>query len=390
MSTTFVHATAGLLELLENLIILFQVQQELALDNSDIDYSANDWLSSKAQRIENCLDKEPIDLWELRELALSKGGLLKSQYRQQVWPLLVGLAKTTEAASESEQEAEEDYNSEKDVEKESEEESEKNEEQSFGPPSPTSIMDFFFLDTEVLESFEKGPKSLQTKLIRRDANRSVIFQYNKQAASSPCPDDFASKRLASVLEEMIRQDPSLHYYQGLHDITGVLLHNMEYQRKQTSEIAKQLCKSHLRDAMRENFGDVIWLLNLFLMPLVERVDPHVHYALQELQTANFVLPWIITWFTHDIYNPVIAGRLADAFLAGHPLLPMYFAIALLTHPVLKETFLQADSDDMATLFVTLKALPKSIDSDLLTPSQRQQFQHKVPVQELLEDSLTIM
>ena len=51
MSTTFVHATAGLLELLENLIILFQVQQELALDNSDIDYSANDWLSSKAQRI---------------------------------------------------------------------------------------------------------------------------------------------------------------------------------------------------------------------------------------------------------------------------------------------------------------------------------------------------
>jgi hypothetical protein len=33
----------------------------------------------KAQRIEDCLARSPVNLWELRELALSKGGLLERE-----------------------------------------------------------------------------------------------------------------------------------------------------------------------------------------------------------------------------------------------------------------------------------------------------------------------
>lgn len=36
-------------------------------------------MEEKALQIEACLAKNPVDLWELRELALSRGGLLKGR-----------------------------------------------------------------------------------------------------------------------------------------------------------------------------------------------------------------------------------------------------------------------------------------------------------------------
>jgi len=39
-------------------------------------FHGHDDLKTKAARIEACLSRSPVDLWELRELALSKGGLL--------------------------------------------------------------------------------------------------------------------------------------------------------------------------------------------------------------------------------------------------------------------------------------------------------------------------
>ena len=35
---------------------------------------------TKTERIERCLGTNPVDLWELRELALSDGGLLRGMY----------------------------------------------------------------------------------------------------------------------------------------------------------------------------------------------------------------------------------------------------------------------------------------------------------------------
>ena len=39
-----------------------------------------DDLKTKAERIDRCLAQNPVDLWELRELALSNGGLLTREF----------------------------------------------------------------------------------------------------------------------------------------------------------------------------------------------------------------------------------------------------------------------------------------------------------------------
>jgi len=87
---------------------------------------------------------------------------------------------------------------------------------------------------------------------------------------------------------------------------------------------------------------------------------------------------------------VVAGRMLDAFVAGHPLLPFYVAVALLTHPVLKHRILNADAAN-DSIFPILKQLPFGIVSDTATPVE-DEHEHATTVvaQELIEDALSIM
>lgn len=249
----------------------------------------------------------------------------------------------------------------------------------------------------IIEEEKKSEIEANIDLIRRDAGRSVIFRYNNEIpGAAPITPPFASERLAQVLENTIRQgNASLHYYQGLHDIAGVLLHNMDYQVDATTQILKRISQSHLRDAMRENFSNINWFLSVLLPPLVEKVDPYVHYALQvaEVELSTICLPWMITWFTHDIHDPETAGRLVDAFLSGHPLLPIYFAVALITHPVLKKELIHADCEDPSMVFMAIKRMPlklKTTDKETVSFSRDQQNHQCISLQEVLEDCISIM
>jgi len=118
--------------------------------------------------------------------------------------------------------------------------------------------------------------------------------------------------------------------------------------------------------MRENFSNINWFLSVLLPPLVEKVDPYVHYTLQvaQVELATICLPWMITWFTHDIHDPETAGRLVDAFLSGHPLMPVYFAIALITHPILKKELINADCEDPSTVFMLIRNMPLKLTRQL--------------------------
>ncbi len=232
-------------------------------------------------------------------------------------------------------------------------------------------------------------------LIRRDAGRSVIFRYNTETpGAAPVTPPFASERLVQVLENTIKQgNSSLHYYQGLHDVAGVVLHNMDYQVDATTKILKRISNSHLRDAMRENFSNIVWFLRVLLPPLVEKVSPHVHYALQmaQVELATICLPWMITWYTHDIHHPETAGRLVDAFLSGHPLMPMYFAVALITHPILKKELIHADCEDPSAMFMTIKGMPQRLKStDPTSSSLKADHEQYISLQEVLEDCISTM
>lgn len=235
-------------------------------------------------------------------------------------------------------------------------------------------------------------------LIHRDAGRSVLYRYYKrESPSSPRSvttremsenEHSQQSKLAKVLETIIasplsRKQGKIHYYQGLHDVAGVMLFNIG-DIQLTSSVMRRVCQTHFRDALRQDFLQLTWLLDKVLLPLIDRVDPAVHDFLAdaEVEMSSAVLPWIITWFSHDIHKAEVASRLLDAFISSHPLFPLYFAAAILIHPYNKQELIYSDPDP-AMIYMTLRTFPSKIQSDW-------ELDSGITAQDLLDDALHIM
>jgi Rab-GTPase-TBC domain len=252
-------------------------------------------------------------------------------------------------------------------------------------------------------------QDLERDLIRRDVVRSVLFHHscpspNSVMGHTSAPDDAASVKssaeytastLASVLTATIstpldagNPKDTLHYYQGLHDIGGVLLMNLEYDEVLTTAVLRRLCQTHLRDCARESFADLQWFLDACLLTVVSMVDEPVHEALllSGVPLLSTVLPWLLTWFTHSIHDEEESSRLVDAFMASHPLLPFYMSIALLVHPKLRGDILTAELDDPSSMHFAVQNLPSRIKSDWAF----EPMGFYVSGQDLIETALSIM
>lgn len=316
--------------------------------------------TEKFNRIRECEARGSI--WELREMALSPGGLVNAELRQRIWPLLVGLSQDE--------------------------------------PWLEEAAKLFEPSTQ----FCTEPEDRERDLIRRDVSRSVLFHHSCPSpnsvmgsfdeASIESKAELSVAKLAAVLTTTIsfpltpNDDEKPHYYQGLHDLGGVLLENLEYNEVFTTAILRRLCSTHLRDNTKATFEDLKWFLSSSLMKVLSMVDPQIYQAMVE-SGLDGLLPltlvkWLFTWFTHSIHGEEEASRLVDAFIASHPLLPFYVSIAFLVHPRLRREILTAEWDDPSSVNMAIHNLPMQIRSDWRNDSCY------VTTQELIDTAVSIM
>ena len=237
-------------------------------------------------------------------------------------------------------------------------------------------------------------------LIQKDVRRSVLFHHSCPSpnsvmgsfdeASMESRAELSVATLASVLMATTSapiDGEKPHYYQGLHDLGGVLLENLHYDEVTTTAILRRLCETHLRDNTKATFEELKWFLNASLMGVLSLLDPPVYQALVE-SGLDALLPltlvkWLLTWFTHSIHGEEEASRLVDAFIASHPLLPFYVSIAFLVHPKLRRDILTAEWDDPSSVNMAIQNLPSQVKSDWKTDGE-------VTTQDLIETALSIM
>jgi Rab-GTPase-TBC domain len=124
----------------------------------------------------------------------------------------------------------------------------------------------------------------------------------------------------------------------------------------TSLVLTKLASSHLRDALRKDRIMIDTALAHAFMPLLETVDSELFMHLQRhgMTLPTFCRQWVACWFSQDVPDVDVASRLLDAFLVGHPLLPLYASVALLTS--LRTQILQCNSH-LSTLYSLLRSLP---------------------------------
>ena len=174
----------------------------------------------------------------------------------------------------------------------------------------------------------------------------------------------------------------LRYYQGYHDVACIFLHalggsgsnnegkrfhlssNRVYRHYPSGDLelpSKVLCQvsfSHFSDALRSDFLRLQTGIKLVLFPLLSKIDREVHdHLLDADMEPFFCLSWILTWFAHDVRDTGLVKRLFDAFLVGHPALPIYATLSMMTHPYNRQMIMETDCD-FAALHQCLASLPK--------------------------------
>lgn len=339
-------------------------------------------LQEKAEAINWVLLQPTVDLWKLREFALTDGGLVNDTLRKRAWPKLVGLGKYS-----------------------------KPKETQVAPPhlheEENNIINndnnpIFEFDTAILAP-RRRPTTLDLLVecmdkeqIDRDVARCTwhLLTGSQRSRRNQIKSKDKSKKIGLLLKKKQRRlanlinvtlvesyglvhndNDKLRYYQGYHDVACIFLHALggaqsslpprtpQYKDPMGFDLASRvLCQvsfSHFRDNLRSNFLSLQTALKVTLYPLLLQLDTQVHNHLLDCDMEPFFcLSWVLTWFSHDVRDTNLCKRLFDAFLVSHPLLVLYVALAMMLHPYNRQLILQTDCD-FAALHQCLVTLPRN-------------------------------
>lgn len=222
----------------------------------------------------------------------------------------------------------------------------------------------------------KPEQELSTE-ISRQIDLDVARSYgNISQGASP-----KRSRLKFALRSFFRRNPTLHYYQGFHDVFMVILEvfndSMDYL-----QVAE--CLSHMfvfKDAHAPDFSHVQTLLQM-IENLVSLADSQVALPLDH--TPFWGVSMLLTCFAHDVPNVHARLRIFDALIASQPHFPLYLVAALPLLPDIKVAVVRAEDSAHALDAVRTGAckLTTVRKADLLVRTARA-LMEKVPVSVLL-------
>ncbi|GAN08138.1 TBC1 domain family member 20-like [Mucor ambiguus] len=150
------------------------------------------------------------------------------------------------------------------------------------------------------------------------------------------------KQLKNVIVHVLRSYPSLHYYQGFHDICSVFILLFDEMYVTMEPVLKQLTI----------LDTIIRLEDLELYDFITEAGVLPYYCLS----------WVITWCSHDLEDLDRITRLFDLFLCSNPFMVVYFAAAVVLS---RRDQVLALPCETSTIHSFLTKLPKDIDVDSL-------------------------
>ncbi|KAL5113982.1 GTPase-activating protein gyp8 [Pleosporales sp. CAS-2024a] len=197
--------------------------------------------------------------------------------------------------------------------------------------------------------WEKLPPHRDEQQVGLDVNRAFVY-YPKHESEQQLQQ--RKEELSRVIIDVLRQHPSLCYFQGYHDIVQVFLLVLGIQDAPAAVARLSLLR--IRDFMLSTLDPAISQLQL-LRPIIRAADPDLYHHLAGSQ-PSFALADTITMFAHNIQDYKDITRLFDFFLAHDAVMPIYlFAAVLLSR---RDEFLEIDQEDEDILYAMLGKLPQ--------------------------------
>jgi len=173
------------------------------------------------------------------------------------------------------------------------------------------------------------------------------------------------QHLALVITELLTHYPSLHYYQGFHDIASTFL--LTLGPTLAKKCLPSLSLLFLRDYMSKSLSPCLAQLSL-LFPLISFIDPDLSHHLSKIEglEAYCCLSWILTWCSHDVDDADIAARIIDWCLGRNPLCILYLIAATIVSR--KSIIMMKGPDDFPEVHTLLSKFPSHPFIDTLISS----------------------
>uniref|UniRef100_K3WBN5 Rab-GAP TBC domain-containing protein n=1 Tax=Globisporangium ultimum (strain ATCC 200006 / CBS 805.95 / DAOM BR144) TaxID=431595 RepID=K3WBN5_GLOUD len=245
---------------------------------------------------------------KLRRLAVHNRGFVSDTFRQEIWPFLVG----------------------------------------YGGFEPLEVHDPGHFAART------GPHRDDYQ-VEKDIERS-LWHYDIVKGIRESDRRAKRRALTQIINAVLRGNDELHYYQGYHDVSSVFLLALGDQRAFCA--LERVSSSYHREAMGTGFETVMQVTRL-LFPLVDAEDSALFaYMCQSGVEPFFALPWMITWFAHQLQRFEDVTRLYDVFLVSHPLFCLYVSAALILEARVR--ILKCDCD-FGTMHSLLSKLPQTMD-----------------------------
>ncbi|PVD20727.1 hypothetical protein C0Q70_18888 [Pomacea canaliculata] len=290
----------------ENARISLQEQEYSPKVNGRLQRQHRVFYQRKAKKIEQILSKDPVDIAELRQQSISRGGLLTDDLRRRAWPILLNVNV-----------------------------------KNITPKPEAAVLqghrDYRQVVLDVERSLRRFPPGMeeQHRLSLQDS-------------------------LVDVIMRVLVKHPELYYYQGFHDICVTFL--LVVDEDMAFALVEKLSLGHLRDYMEATMERTTQVLN-YLQPLLKKANPELYDYLEGAELGNiFCLSWIITWFGHVLNDIKSILRIYDFFIACHALMPIYLTAAVVLY---REKEIFETEQEMPFLHALLSKVPDNLPFEQL-------------------------
>ncbi|GMI45865.1 hypothetical protein TrCOL_g8425 [Triparma columacea] len=119
-----------------------------------------------------------------------------------------------------------------------------------------------------------------------------------------------------------------HYYQGLHDVAGVVSLVHSGCTPSALKVLLRMGQSWMSVPSRSDFGPLISAVKHTIYPLLLKFDKPLHKHITEMGVEPFfVVPWVLTFFTHSSRSLSSAARLLDVAVASHQAFVLFMCVA---------------------------------------------------------------
>ncbi|KAK1948147.1 TBC1 domain family member 20 [Phytophthora citrophthora] len=212
--------------------------------------------------------------------------------------------------------------------------------------------------------------------VEKDVERS-LWHYDILQGLKDSERRVKRRALTQIIMDVLNANDELFYFQGYHDIVSVFLLTLG-NSKTTLQAVQNVSSTYQREPMRSGFERVMATTRL-LFPLLDAADEELFQHLRESGVEPFfALPWMITWFAHQLKRFEDVARLFDVFLVSHPLFSLYVSAAVLL--TAREKILRCELD-FGTMHGMLSNLPLTMDVEKVIARGLVLF-HQLPPEKL--------